>query len=606
MKRRNKVAVVVVVSLLLTLTVGLAWAAGVTGQVIGVNSGDYVVDSNGDVHWAGVIVLDIDGQWAGTFCTDLHHPIGLDPVVATNQKVDCRTNWLVHNYPPQIGSLTNHEAAARQAAVWHFSDNFSPSRFDPIGVRAWEIIDEVNALTDNGTNPGKACDALWAGPVDLEITPSNATLSAGESVQFTVTATQGDTPLTGLSVDLSSSFGSLSTVQVTTNADGQATFTVSSATAGNASVAAHARYALPTGTIFQGVDAERQKLVLGQVTNGNVFAEANANWQNAGSVTVHLFHDRNMDGQQGDIDLETNLFSWQVTLTDGSGQVVGTGLSDASGNVSFTDLPNGDYTATYTLLSNWITTTPTEVSVTVNNDSHEILFGAVQAPLVIAYQYHDLNGNGQKDDGEPFLPGWDMALYRENGDFVLGANGTTDEDGQAVLTFLRHSEFVAGMYQVKVDMTGHDNWVATTPTEQAVALVDGTQAEVYFGVQYTAPAGSITVVKDANQQASFGFTGDLGAFTLTTGGSQQFSNLPPGSYTIAEDPTSFGDDYWALLSVQCVDQNNQAVSIVVDWANFSAEVPVVARQNLTCTYLNQLANLTSEHEYKLYLPLVTQ
>lgn len=346
--RMRKVVLIVLFSLLLSMS--LALAATVSGTMLGVGAGNFFIDTTGKIRWGGVIIVDIEGQQAGTFCTDLHHPIGPgDQVFATDQTMDCRVKWLVHHYPPLLNGLSNDEAAARQVAVWHFSDNVIPLKGYTVGNRAWQIIDAVNALTNNGANPELACSDLWAGPVSLKLTPSNMALAAGQTAQFTVTAMQGNQPISNLTVELNSSFGLLSGNAVQTGRDGRATFTVAAVTTGTTHLTAQAVYKLPTGTVFEGVNPERQKLVLGEAVAGKVFAQASVTWQRAGDVTVHLFHDRNMDGRQAEVDTEQNLADWTVILSDKQGRPVGTAQTDAAGNVTFSNLPNGDYTARYEL-----------------------------------------------------------------------------------------------------------------------------------------------------------------------------------------------------------------------------------------------------------------
>jgi hypothetical protein len=120
------------------------------------------------------------------------------------------------------------------------------------------------------------------------------------------------------------------------------------------------------------------------------------------------------------------------------------------------------------------------------------------------------------------------------------------------------------------------------------------------------PGGQIEIRKEApgaNPNHEFSFTGDLGAFTLTHGGSQNFPK-DSGTYTVAEDPASFPDKYWALLSVICVDEENEPVTgVEVDLDNFSADIPLESGQHVTCTFHNERADL-EEDTYQYYLPLI--
>src|SRR4029079_8362107 len=69
--------------------------------------------------------------------------------------------------------------------------------------------------------------------------------------------------------------------------------------------------------------------------------------------------------------------------------------------------------------------------------------------------------------------------------------------------------------------------------------------------------GSITIIKDAvpNDAQNFGFSGDLGAFSLdddadaTLQNSQTFSNLVPGSFAVTEGAVTG----WDLTALSCND-----------------------------------------------------
>ncbi len=606
MKRK----LLLLISVMMLISFGLAMAANATGSVVGLGKGSFFYDVNNKLHWGGVIIVEVEGQRAGTFCTDLFHPITIgDEIIATDQTIDCRIKWLIHTYPPALSGIGSTEAAARQAAVWHFADNLIPKQTDSVGRRAWEIINEINALTNDGANPELACADLDDEPFSLDLSPASVIATHGDSVTLTVTATQGETPLANLTVTLDSNLGTLSQNSLTTDANGQAEVTLSAppstVTATNA-ITATATYTLPQATVFEGVDVQRQKLVLGQAVTGKVFAYSNIRWQTAGDVTVHLFHDRNMDETQGKVTLEENLVGWPITLTNQTGEVVGSGVTDSAGNLTISDLPNGTYTARYGLQSNWLPTTATEATVTVNNDSQMVAFGAVQAPVVIAYKFNDVDGDGQLDGDEPLLADWQMSLYEGEGDFVLGANGLTNDAGKVVLSFLRYSEFSPGSeYAVRV--TPQAGWLPTTPTEQPFTLNDGQVVEVYFGSRQPVVSSQLTVIKQANRVASFDFTGDLGAFSLSSGQAQTFTNLIAGTYTVAEDPTSFASPFWTLISVICVDTATEMRLEGVSRTAFGATIPLAEGQHLTCTYLNEEATVDEEPTpagQTIYLPLI--
>ena len=96
------------------------------------------------------------------------------------------------------------------------------------------------------------------------------------------------------------------------------------------------------------------------------------------------------------------------------------------------------------------------------------------------------------------------------------------------------------------------------------------------------PPGSITIVKRLSSGAdgSFDFTGDLGAFTLTTSGgsvSQTFPDIQPGRYDVTEVDT----DDWSLAQISCDDPGDNSGQ---DGA--TAVIRVDGSEDVTCTFTN--------------------
>lgn len=110
------------------------------------------------------------------------------------------------------------------------------------------------------------------------------------------------------------------------------------------------------------------------------------------------------------------------------------------------------------------------------------------------------------------------------------------------------------------------------------------------------PPGSITIVKSASPAGpqAFGFSGSLGNFSLSNGGTQpnsrQFSGLTPGAYVITETALSG----WQLDSISCSGGA---------WtqAGASAAITLSGGENVSCTFVNRAVSSGSS---TLYLPLV--
>ncbi|MDZ4167677.1 MAG: SpaA isopeptide-forming pilin-related protein, partial [Coriobacteriia bacterium] len=98
---------------------------------------------------------------------------------------------------------------------------------------------------------------------------------------------------------------------------------------------------------------------------------------------------------------------------------------------------------------------------------------------LIVYKYHDLNENGEYDDGEPMLEDWEFTLTQSTPPITasaisLVATGTTDVDGELLFGGLEPGEYT-------VTETLQDGWTNTTPLSQDVTVVDGQTASLWFG-----------------------------------------------------------------------------------------------------------------------------
>jgi len=433
------------------------------------------------------------GQVVPTLCTDIRHSVSNgNTFVTSDESMACPVRWLLLNYPPRLSGYTpwpdhddalsnmGQEMAARQAAVWYFSDGFLPDAGTTVGARAWEIIDAV---------PVQPCAADQPA---LTITPSSAVNPIDASQTFTVTVTRGGEPVAGQTVDLEVDLGTLTPASITTDAQGQATFSLTHDTADTtSSIVASAEMLLPAGTIFVGVEPNRQKLVLGQHVYGPVQGEASAAWTGTGSLTTISFDDYNMNGV-ADAG-EPRLDGWTVRLyrdDGGSWSLVGTRTTDDSGLARFNGLSADSYRVEESLPSGWHATTPTTVEFTLAVDeSRSVDFGQIKLPAIIGNVFRDDDVDGVADAGEPPLQGWSLQLYRANGSIVVGMEGATAADGTVI--FSSHPDrdppdLGVGTYFVQESLPA--GWYATSGVSQTVTVSSGDIGEVWLGNFQPAPA----------------------------------------------------------------------------------------------------------------------
>ncbi|MDP2209788.1 MAG: SdrD B-like domain-containing protein [Bacteroidota bacterium] len=165
------------------------------------------------------------------------------------------------------------------------------------------------------------------------------------------------------------------------------------------------------------------------------------------------FNDKNKDGiKAGDVGLS----GWKIKI---SGPIVDSILTDANGNFSFINLPQGEYTITEELKSGWEQTYPTnpnshtitiDVGGTIIND---IDFGNYKLGIIAGKKFNDINGNGQIDNGEPGLPNWKIKLSGSKTDSLL-----TDSNGNFSFNNLQ-----PGTYELSEDL--QFGWMQTYPGE---------------------------------------------------------------------------------------------------------------------------------------------
>jgi CARDB protein/SdrD B-like protein/FG-GAP repeat protein len=219
--------------------------------------------------------------------------------------------------------------------------------------------------------------------------------------------------------------------------------------------------------------------------------------------------------------------------------------------------PDGNY---YVFADARLTSAPPTDPNASNNYDHtdstvrveiNILPGAISGKMV-----EDMNGNGVIDPDEPGRSGFEIELHQvvdavdtKLADAVTGAGGAYSFDSVAPGTG----------YTVRVQMAG---WQATFPTDdedfnqhEGIAVLSGeTVADMDFaGYQWGSIAGSVwndynrdgqlagdyepalsewTVFLDANGDGEKD-TGEI-SVTTTPDGRYEFTDLPPGDYTVVE------------------------------------------------------------------------
>jgi uncharacterized repeat protein (TIGR01451 family) len=251
-----------------------------------------------------------------------------------------------------------------------------------------------------------------------------------------------------------------------------------------------------------------------------------------GSIKVFKFEDINGNGERD--EGEGMLAGWEFTLRDAEDAMVASGMTGEDGTLVFPDLVPGAYTVTETLKENWVSTTGVVIDAIVLEDAQtDRWFGnllpVVEPPetgSIRVYKFGDTNGNGERDEGEDLLPGWEFTLTDAEGTPV--DSGVTGEDGTLVF-----GELLPGDYSVTETLKG--GWISTTGVEKDAAVVGGEQASLWFGnllpvVQPPEGELDLAITKQANR-ATAG-PGDLVKYTLTY---RNLGETPAEDFTIVDD-----------------------------------------------------------------------
>jgi uncharacterized repeat protein (TIGR01451 family) len=291
-----------------------------------------------------------------------------------------------------------------------------------------------------------------------------------------------------------------------------------------------------------------------------------------GAIGDTVWHDANRDGVQngaeGGIANVTVVLKAAATVvvngvTYTAGQTIATTTTDLNGNYLFSDLPAGSFTveiATGTLPTGLAPTTGTSnPTATINLSQGQVYldadFGyASQTGSAIGdFVWHDTNGNGIQDPGEPGIGGVTVTVTPPTGVDIGNGPGnpvvvTTDPDGSWLVTGL-----AAGSYTIAVTPpSGYNatptNWPSATQTFVVPANTDVLYADFGFTAGPTGAIGD-TIYLDTNGNGTQdpgepgvpGVTVSLldsgGAVIATTttnaNGQYSFPGLLDGTYAVA-------------------------------------------------------------------------
>jgi hypothetical protein len=243
--------------------------------------------------WAGVLSLQLDQDTPGdglgplvpVFCIEVNVFVRRGdryksdgPVTALHG--GCQIRYLLDRYPASTATSAD-EAAARQLAIWHFSDDVDLTTVQDAAIqaRAIALANEAALAVALGGCPGSQSSVA-----SLTLDPPAASVAAGQMVNYTVRA---DPPGAAQSVEISVSGSATLTnghQQATLPLDqGVATFGVVNPVAGASTITARLPYVLDTGLVFSPLNSARvtQRLVMADRVSMVTSAAVQAVWGQA-------------------------------------------------------------------------------------------------------------------------------------------------------------------------------------------------------------------------------------------------------------------------------------------------------------------------------------
>ncbi len=169
--------------------------------------------------WAGTFLGEVNNHSTTYYCIDFTHYLRWNKPYAYDGAITGPIAYIIRNYYPRVpytgqnGQLNKerHEAAAVQAAIWHFSDGLDAETItkESIRERALQIIEDA---TDQNPIPLKTFYAV----------PASQVVTAGQTAMVKIVAKNSDgEPMPGVEVEISTTAGTVVPDQGVTDANGE-------------------------------------------------------------------------------------------------------------------------------------------------------------------------------------------------------------------------------------------------------------------------------------------------------------------------------------------------------------------------------------------------
>ena len=272
---------------------------------------------------------------------------------------------LLNNYYPNTALPAlppNQQAAAVQAAIWYFSDNFVLDPSDPLFSAVQAIVTNVQALGPLVEPP----------PPSLTISPTVSNVPSGSLAgPFTVTSGAGSATVQATGATMFSNAAGTTPIANGTSVPSGTQIWLGSTGPGDAVLQATATATVPSGNVYlydgQNGPSSAQRLILASTATLTTTVNATAEFQAPGSLVVSKTIAGPAAGQQGQITIS-------VTC-DGTPQpdfVIPAGTAAGTVSQTYSNLPAGSQ-CTVTETQDGSSST---VSVAVTGDGQQVTIPA--------------------------------------------------------------------------------------------------------------------------------------------------------------------------------------------------------------------------------------
>lgn len=294
--------------------------------------------------YAGTFAATIDGHATSLYCIDISNPLAFNSAYSDIEKTNDTLSYILNNYYPYktgySGMLSPeaNEAGAVQLALWHFTDGLNISNVTgdaTVKTRALAIVSDALA------------NAHSFSLNTFSISFPSQTYNVGDAINFTVKAfNESGLAMSGVSITLSTTAGTLSTTTTTTGANGVSpviTLTPGSGTT-TATITANGVVGIPSGTKYYNSASPntKQKLILAKPTTASRTITQVVNWTYPLVLNVTKTADKNTC-KNGDV-INYTIKAVNSGLSNATNVKVSDQLAAALQYVSSS--PAGEYNAT--------------------------------------------------------------------------------------------------------------------------------------------------------------------------------------------------------------------------------------------------------------------